>query len=129
MFYGALEIISGHTYYENVDKNVFCMNNRVIIEKDFILEMLENNNKIIMNPNFTFTTWTILVKYYSNCSSPIKLLVFAEDTDDTFIFNFLKQRVEYIAKTELEYEVNFQHDGLSLEKELIGKKIHFRICN
>ena len=49
MFYGALEIISGHTYYENVDKNVFCMNNRVIIEKDFILEMLENNNKIIMN--------------------------------------------------------------------------------
>jgi len=132
MFYGALEIVSGQPYYENVDERVFCMTNRVLIEKDFILEMLETEDKLIMNPNFTFTSWTELAKHYSNCSSAVRILVFAEDTSDDFIFDFLLKRVEYIAKTELEYEVAFKPANLlplSLEKELIGKKIHFTICD
>lgn len=108
MFYGAIELYGGMFSYENIDSRVFNEDNRVMIESEFILDSLEMEDKYILTPTFLFTTWKELKQKYAFCNSSIRVLVFAKDTEDDFIYTFLQKRLEYISKTELGYSLDFR---------------------
>ena len=104
-FLGASEVVNESIYSsDNACVSEYDDTNIVIVEKDYLLPVIENDMYIIFDPTFYKSTWKKVFNQSKN--GTVAILVFKKETSDNYINWFLRERIYHFTKKKVDISFN-----------------------